>query len=158
MKLTSQNKNALSPELLSKKWHIGLKTAARTLLATTHKITRTTGLLAKRFKTDRAQLRFRQLSRHFGTFYSDFLKTGIKSIRGFIGGTIYTNRIGFKKFYPHEDEKSTSTANALRTFIDLIGLPSSIHSDGHNNFVAGAFKKLVKKFQIPHTITEPHSP
>ena len=153
-----KSKTSISPEKLSKMWHIGLCTAERTLKATTYKCTRTTGLLAKRYKTDKAQLRYNQLSRHNGTFYVDYLKCAVKSIRGFIGGTIYTNKLGFKKFFPHEDERGTSTALGLRQFIDMVGLPASLHTDGHNNFVEGEYKRLIRKFGIPHTMTEPHSP
>lgn len=49
-------KSAITPEKLSKLWFIGLKTAERTLKATTYKCTRTTGLLSKRFKTDKSHL------------------------------------------------------------------------------------------------------
>ena len=73
-------KVAITPEELSAKWHIGLKTAERTLKATTYKCTRTTGLMSKRFKTDKAQLQYNQLSRHNGVFYVDYLKSGVKSI------------------------------------------------------------------------------
>ena len=33
-----------------------------------------------------------------------------------------------------------------------------MHSDGHRNFSEGPFKKLLKRFGIPQTFTEPHSP
>ena len=32
-------------------------------------------------------------------FYTDYLKAGVKSIRGFIGGPIYSNNIGFYEFF-----------------------------------------------------------
>ena len=92
--INSKRKNTLSAEELSKKWNIGLKTAMRTLQATTHKCIRTTGLLSRRFKTDKAQLRYKQLTRQYGTFYVDYLKINCKSLRGYIGGTIYTNKLG----------------------------------------------------------------
>ena len=156
--INSRRTNTVSAEELSRKWNIGLKTASRTLQATTHKCIRTTGLLSKRFKTDKAQLRYKQLSRQYGTFYVDYLKISAKSLRGFIGGTIYTNKLGFKKFFPCTNETGESTAAGLRTFIDIVGLPTSIHSDNHSNFQEGAFKRLMRKFGIPQTFTEPHSP
>ena len=158
MAINFKKKKSITPEQLSKLWHIGIKTAERTLKATTYKIIRTTGLLTKRFRTDKAQLRYNQLGRTYGTFYTDYLKNNVKSVRGYIGGTIYTNKLGFKKFFPHSDETGASTASGLRNFIDMVGLPYAIHSDGHNNFIAGAFKKLLRKFGIPNTSTEPHSP
>ena len=50
----SQQVNSLTPETLSMMWQIGLKTAKNTINATTHKCIRSTGLLSKRFKTDKS--------------------------------------------------------------------------------------------------------
>ena len=98
--LQTKTSNSLQPGDLAKLWNIGLGTAKRTLQVTTHKIYRTTGLLSRCFKTDVAQLRYKQMNKQFGTFYSDYLKSTVKSVRGFIGGTVYTNKTGFKKFFP----------------------------------------------------------
>ena len=81
-------------------WYIWLKTAIKTLDETTHQWIRPTGLLAKRFKTDKVKLQYKQISRQYGTFYFDYIKVGVKLVRQFIGGTLYTNKIGFKKFSP----------------------------------------------------------
>lgn len=156
--IKSSKKDSLTPEELSKKWSIGLNTAAATINATTHKCIRTTGLLSKRFRTDKAQLRHKQLSRQYGTFYVDYLKVGVTSIRQFIGGTLYTNKLGFKKFFPCSDETSTETGHTFRLFIEFVGLPFSLHSDNHNNFKEGLFKRLLRKFGVYSTYTEPHSP
>ena len=76
-------------------WQLGLKTAKNTIQTTTQKCVCSRGVLSKRFKTDKSQLRYKQLSCHYGTFYVDFLKTTVKSIRGFIGGMLYCNELGF---------------------------------------------------------------
>ena len=156
--ISSNKQHTMTPEVLSQMWNIGLGTAIRTLKASTHKCIRTTGMLSRRYKTDKSQLRYKQLNKQFGTFYVDYLKVGSKSIRGFIGGTVYTNKLGFKMFFPCADEQSTTTASTMKTFIEMVGLPSSLHSDGHNNFTQGAFKKLLRRFGILQTINEPHSP
>ena len=156
--LNTKRQDSISPEELSKRLCIGLKTAARTLNATTHQYVHTTGLLTKRFRTDKSHLRYKQLSRQYGTFYTDYLKVSVKSIRGFIGGVIYTNKIGFKKFFPCENEKGEETGRSLRTFIEMVGLPYSLHSDNHTNFKEGFFKRMLRKFGIYQTFTEPHSP
>ena len=98
---------------------IGLKTASRTLKATSHECVRSTGLLAKRYKTNKAQLRYKQLSRQYGTFYADFLKSGVKSIRDFIGGTLFTNKLGFEKHFPSEDEKQESIDTVYVLLLNL---------------------------------------
>ena len=148
----------ISPEELSKRLHIGIKTAARTLKATTHQCIRSTGLLSKRFRTDKAHLRYNQLTKQYGTFYTDYLKSNVKSLRGYIGGVIYTNKFGFKKFFFTENEKGDETGRSVRAFIEMVGLPYSIHSDNHSNFKEGLFKRLLRKFGIYQTFTEPHSP
>ena len=156
--LNSTRCDSISPEELSRRLCIGLKTAARTLKATSHQYIRTTGLLSKRFRTDKSQLRYKQLSKQYGTFYADFLKVAAKSIRGYIGGVLYTNKVGFKKFFPCESEKGQETGRSLRSFIEVVGLPYSLHSDNHSNFKEGFFKKMLRKFGIYQTFTEPHSP
>ena len=155
---TSKGADFITPEELSSKLHIGLKTASRTLKATTSHFIRTTGALTKRFRTDKAQLRYKQLAKVFGSFYCDYLKCKTKSIRGYVGGVVYTNKLGFYKFVPCENETGDTTGRTLRHFIEIVGLPYSLHSDNHNNFKEGLFKKLLRKFGIFQTFTEPHSP
>jgi hypothetical protein len=157
-KVNTKRNDSLTAEELSKRLHIGLATAKRTLLATLHQCLRTTGLLTRRFKTDESQLRYKQLTRGYGTFYTDFLKVSTKSLHGHIGGVLYTNKLGFKKFYPCETEQGLETSRTLRNFIETVGLPQAMHSDNHSNFKEGLFKKLLKKFGIYSTYTEPHSP
>ena len=48
--------NQVTPEQLSKIWRIGIKTDQLNLKDTTHQCIRTTVLLVKRFKKDKAQL------------------------------------------------------------------------------------------------------
>ena len=144
----SQQTDSLTPESLSMMWQIRLKTAKNTIDATTHKCIRSTGLPSKRFKTDKSQLKYNQLSRHYGTFYVDFLKIAVKSIRGFIGGMLYCNKLGYKKFFPCTSETQEETSHSLRSFIEIVGLPASLHSDNHNNLREGLFKKTLSKFGI----------
>ena len=51
---------SLSPEKLIRMWGIGLKTAIKTLDTTTNQCIRSTGVLAKQFKTDKSKLRYKQ--------------------------------------------------------------------------------------------------
>ena len=157
-RMASNRQSSITPEELCRRLHIGLATAKRTLQATTHQCIRSTGLLTKRFKTDRSQLRYKQLTRGYGTFYTDYLKVSTKSIRGYIGGVIYTNKLGFKKFFPCENEQGSETGRTLKTFVEMVGLPAAMHSDNHRNFSEGLFKRLLRKFGIYATYTEPHSP
>ena len=111
--LTSVRSDLITPEELSKKWHISLNIAARTLKATTHQFICTTGALTKRFQTDKAQLRYKRLMKLFGSFYCDYLKSEAKSLRGYIGGVVYTNHLAFYKFVPCSTETSAKTGCSL---------------------------------------------
>ena len=155
---TKHRANSTTPEELAKLWGVGLKTCARTLEATTHDIVRTTGALTRRFRTDRAQMRYKQLGTHFGHFSVDTLKSNVKSIRGYVCGNVYTNRCGFKKFYPMSNFGGLESRSTLMHFIQGVGIPSSLHSDNHGNFSGGPFAKEVQKYGIQHTFIEPYSP
>ena len=154
----SSRTDRITPEELSRMWHVGLRTAARTLEATTHQCIRTTGTLTRRFRTDKAHLRYPRLSTHMGNFYVDTLKMHVKSIRGYSCGNVYTNKAGFKKFFPMHSETAADSAATLQNLIHLIGIPKSLHSDNHGNFYGGEFKKKARKFDIQQTFTEPNSP
>ena len=108
-RVSLRESNSLSPVELSIMWQIGLKTAKNIILATTHKCIHSTSTLALRFKTDKSQLRYKQLSRYYGTFYVDFLKVNVKAIRGDIGGMLYCNKLGFKNFFPCTSETQDLT-------------------------------------------------
>ena len=148
----------LSPEDLSKLWRIGLKAARRTLKATSHKCIQTAGNLTRRFKTDKAHLRYKRLSTRKGSFYVDILFLKVKSIPGYTCGNLYTTPLGFKKFFPMEGKTGQECSSSLQTLIHLVGIPPSLHSDNAPEFVQGNFRKKCRKFDIQQTATEPHSP
>ena len=125
-----------------------MKIAKNTILVTMHKCIHSTGKLTRRFKTDKSQLRYRQLSHHHGTFYVDFVEVTIKSIRSYIRGMLYCNKLGFKKFFPCMNETQEETSHSLRSFIELIGLLAALHSDNYNNVRTFKFKKILRKFGI----------
>jgi hypothetical protein len=108
-KIESNRRDTMTPEALAWRLNIGLAMATRTLQATMHQCLSTTGLLTKQFKTDKSQLRYKQLARGYGTFYTDYLKASVKSLCGYIGGVIYTNKLGFKKFFPCKTEQGQET-------------------------------------------------
>ena len=88
-------------------WDIGLKTEFKNFVdTTTHQYIRFTGLISNQFKYDKAQILYKQISCQSGTFYADYLKLVVKSVRPFIGRTFYTNKLVFKKFLPCSNETS----------------------------------------------------
>ena len=149
---------SLSTKKLSRMWGIVLKTDINNLDATTHELIMSTELLANHFKTDKAQLQYKQIYRQYGTLYVEYIKVGVNLPRQFIGGTLYTNKLGFKKFFSWSNETSAETGNTLRGLIELLCLPPTLHSDNHKNFKEALFKQLLWKFGIIPTYTEPHLP
>ena len=89
--LASYCTDYITLEYLSEQWEIGLEMAAQTLNATTHQFIRMTGALTKQFKKDKAQLQYKQMMKLFGSFYCNFLESETSSIRGYIGGVVYTH-------------------------------------------------------------------
>ena len=137
---------------------IGLKTLINTLETTTDQFTRSTCLLEKRFKSDKVKLQYKQIPRRYGALYVDYIKLGVKSARKYIWGNLYNKKHGFNKFFLCWNETSFATGDTLRGFIELDVLPSTLCSDNHKNFKEVLFKRLLWKFGIFPTYTEPHSP
>ena len=54
-RVTFRESDSLTPEHLSVMWQIGLKTAKNTILASTHECIRSTEMLTRRVKTDKAK-------------------------------------------------------------------------------------------------------
>ena len=50
-----------------------------------------------------------------------------------IGGTLYTNKIGFNKFLPCSNETSEEAGHTLRVFIEFVGFPPTLHYDNYKN-------------------------
>ena len=102
-------------------------------------------------------MRYKRLSssRH-GKFYVDTLFSKVKSIRGYTCGNLFTNTLGFKKFFPLVTESQGKTT--MKDFVHMVGIPPAIHSDDAKVFQHGQFQKDCRKFQILQTFTEPYSP
>ena len=155
---SSKGVDYTTPEELSNKLHIGLKTVDRTLKSKMYHFILSTVLFTIHFSTDKAHLRYKQLARNFGSFNTEYLKLKTKSIRGYVGGIVYTNQLVYYKFIPCDNKTSENTGRCLRRFIEIFVLPYSLHLDNHRIFKDGIFKVFLKKFGGFQTFTEPHSP
>ena len=80
----------------------------------------------------------------------------VTSIRGYCGRFLYNNKIELKHLFPCESYKGEETGQSFCSFIELVGFPYSLHCDNHNNFKERLFKRLLRKFVIYQTSTEPH--
>lgn len=93
--IDTNSRDQITPEDLSRILHVGLPTIKCTLKATTQKCIRTAGhSLKSRFKTHRLYLWYNQLSTINGEFYVDSIGSQVISLRGYVGGNLYRNRLG----------------------------------------------------------------
>jgi hypothetical protein len=137
--------------------NVGLKTAEKTLAATTQlAICNAVKPLHRRFHTDIAQLWYPRLGGHHGIFHTDTFFAPCYSLHGHIMGQLYVNDIDFVKFIPME--KKSDAPDTLVEFCQDIGIPSKLHSDNANELTKGRWGELTKKYQIKVTMSEPYSP
>ena len=149
--------SSLSSEALSKLWRIPLSHAKRTLQVTTNNYARTTeGRLSRRFRTDLYQKRYRRMGGWYSRFYTDTLFFKTRTADQFTCAQLFGNRARFCKIYPLPSK--SKAFEALSSFVHDIGIPGELHSDGAKEIAQGIFRKMMTKFGIFHTSTEPYSP
>jgi hypothetical protein len=155
--ISTSIKKGIDARALAQLWGIGIQTAEETISATTQKIIRSSvNPIERRYRTMQQQLRYRQLGGNGGRFYSDTFFSTRKSITKKSCCQIFVNNVGFYHITPMEKE---SLANeALVEFIQHVGIPNHLHTDGAKTQTMGEWQKVVKKYHIKTSETEPHSP
>ncbi len=154
---SSTKQNDVNTKTLSKRWSISLAQAEQVLSTTTQKFIRSSvNPLERRYRTNIQQLRYHHLTEPHGRFYSDTMFSSMKSTNGHTCGQIFVNNIGFYHFTPMNKESEAS--NALVEFIQHVGIPSKIHTDGSKVQSKGNWAKTIKSYHIKHSFTEPHLP
>ena len=151
-----KSRRAISPEDLVSRWGIGIESARSTLLSTYQEYTRESKNLSRRFKTSRAHSRFRTLFGPYSTFYTDTLFHKVVSLRGNTCGQIFYNKCRFYKFYPLKRKEDSHTT--LLPLFTLAGIPSTMHSDRAPDLVSGTFGRILQKYRVRRTTTEPNTP
>ncbi|MGH3055661.1 MAG: hypothetical protein ACRDL7_11860, partial [Gaiellaceae bacterium] len=151
---SAARKTSIAKDELSRRWGIGLETAARTLKVTTQKCIRNAlHPLHRRYRTKQQQLRYNQLS---SRFYSDTLFSKCKSTVGNTCGQIFVNDIDFVRFIPMQTK--SAAGDALAEFIQDVGIPSTLHTDNAKEETLGRWRDVRLNCQIQQTETEPYSP
>ena len=79
-----------------------------------------------------------------------------KSISGNNCGQLFANNKGFCKFIPME--KESEAGDSLAEFIQDVGIPKGMHTDGAKAETLGRWKQITTDYNIRCTRTEPHSP
>jgi hypothetical protein len=154
--VTSGRKLMTTDQQIAEIFQCGPKIAAKTRLVTTQKGIRSmSDHLSHRYRTKQAALRYNQLGGRHGRFYSDTMFASIKSLQGNQMGQIFVNNVGYTHFIPM---KAKSEAGfALQEFIQDVGKPSALNTDGAKEMTEGKWSDVCKTFGIKQTFTEPHS-
>jgi hypothetical protein len=157
-KVTSSGRKLITTdETIAKIFQCSPQVATKTRLVTTQKgVRRMSDHISRRFRTKQAALRYNQLGGKHGRFYTDTMFASTKSLHGNIMGQILVNDIGYTHFTPMKAK--SEVPYALQEFIQDVGIPSIIHSDGAPELSKGHWKELCRMHGIKETITEPHSP
>jgi hypothetical protein len=154
---TSLRKGMITKEKLAELWGIPLHMAAQTLRVTAQKgIKNAINPIVHRYATKQSRLRYNQLGSRHGRFYTDTFFSSTKSTRNNTMAQLYVNDIKYVRIIPMS--KKSDVCNTLMTFIQDIGVPASLHSDGAKELHSGIWKDICDEYGIKQTKTEPYSP
>ena len=145
----------IEPEVLSKRWGIGVQTARQTLLRTTQRGVRTVlnPTLSRRFRTNDRQLRYRRLPT---TLFGDTLIASKASRRGNTCAEVFANATGWKRAYPMR--KKGQAHEALSKLFAEEGVPAKIVVDGSKEQTLGEFRKKARQADCYILTAEPYTP
>jgi len=152
---TGEKRSTITPEILSRRWGIGLDTAKRTLQVTTQSGIR--NVLARGERKVRQKLNHLAFPNLSGKWYSDTMFSKTQSVRGHLTAQVFTNGRGSDHFYPMKS-KGMVGPNALMPFIQEVGIPQTIVTDNALEELHGEFGKICRQFRIKQEQTVPYSP
>ena len=153
--LTSEERSStVTPEILSRRWGIGLSTAKQTLRVTTQAGIR--NVLAPAERKVRKKSPWLMFPTLRGQYYADEMFSTAKSIRGHKGASVYTNGAGFDHCYPWK--RKAHAPETLMSFIHDCGIPHTLVTDGAKEEILGRAKETMETYRIKHRITVPYSP
>ena len=153
--ITDDRHHGISPELLARKWGIGLEKAKNTLKGTTQNSIRSAVMpLTRRYRTDFMSQRLRRLT----TWYTDTLFSKQKSVVGNTCAQMFTDGMGFTYVYPMRSK--AQAGEALHKVTIDVGVPNTIISDsaGEQSGDKTHFKEVLKRCHIDSRNIEPYSP
>ena len=123
--ITNDHHHGVKPELIARKWGIGLNKAKTTLKFVTQQSIRSTILpLTRRYRIDLMPQQLRGLST---TWYTDTLFAKDKSLTGNTCAQLYTGGNEFAHVYPIGSK--SEAGDTLQQISKDIGIPNTIISD-----------------------------
>ena len=146
----------LTPDVLAKKWGIGVETAARTLKVTTQKgLRQAVHPISRRYRTQHSQYRYNHLKT---TFYADTMFSKTKSLNGNTCAHVFVNDINFSNVTC--TPLKSDAWRGLNELFDDVGIPAHLHTDGAKELTLGKWKETrqVKGGDLKQTVAEPYSP
>ena len=151
------NSKGIDPFRLSTMWNINIENAKRTIRSTEqHHVSIPDGQLTRRRRGGHGRREHRILNGHLARFCSDTFSSNITSLRGNKYIQLFTNRGNFAKCYPMCNKYEAP--EALHRFIDEVGIPSEILTDGAPELNYAGWKRLCQRHRIKQLRTEPESP
>ena len=149
-----ERRSTITPEILARRWGIGLSTAARTLQVTTQRGLR--NVIAPGERKVRQRLNHLRYPVLKGEYYVDTMLPTSKSLRGYTTAQVFTNGRGYDRFYPMTKRKEAD--DALEAFISDAGIPQTLISDNAWELMGGNSKNICNKYAIKQKQIVPHSP
>ena len=149
---TAGRPTGVTPEHLSKVWHIPHKMTEETLRATTQLNRRQgSGSLSRNLGTNDRMLRYRRIK---SWFFTDtfFVTATAKSTRGYTMMQLFVSDKGYVKVYPMTSVKEFPAA--LRMFAKEVGAPEVLVADPHMNQKSREVKDFCNKIGTTLRILE----
>jgi len=135
---TTESRSTITPELLAKRWCIGLPKASQTLKVTTQAGVRNVLVPSERKVRKKAPwLKFPNVK---GRWYLDQMFSKVPSIHGDKGATVYTNGQGYDVIYPWKSKGHHP--DTLMSLIHDVGIPQTLISDGAKELIHGRAKEV----------------
>ena len=150
---SSSRHSDVSPEDLSERWYISIKTAEKTIKNTTQRFLCSAILpLSRRYRADR-MFYLKQLKGHWST---DTIDGRTISLDGNRYAQIFANVNYFAKIYPMDSK--FKAGDAFRVFCKEFGIPDELTFDGSKEQVCKntTFMKQIRKHDVTYHVTEPN--
>lgn len=150
---TSNPKTWLTPQLLSKRWNIGLEKANNTLNVTTQAGIRNVLIPSERKVRKKAPwLKFPAIK---GRWFTDQMFAAVPSLNGERIASVFTNGKGYDLVYPIRTKGEHSIA--FMKMIHDLGVPQTVVSDGAKELMLGRAKEIANEYRVETKATVPYS-
>jgi Reverse transcriptase (RNA-dependent DNA polymerase) len=151
---TKGGRSILTPEILARRWNIGLKTAQNTIQVTSQRGLRSfVNPIDRRLPTSQPHLSYSVLNKKM---YSDTMFSKANSLRSISAAQVWTDGQGFCLFYPISSKAQAYTTIHLMIH-DLNAIPRTVFTDGALEETEGNWKKEMQHFRIKSQWSEPYS-